>query len=246
MKQDKTAEIEQGERIAEYADRLWGWDTPAGRLRAERRAELLVREGRIEKGTDLLELGCGTGVFSLMLAETGANITAVDISSDLLEKAKQKSSFGNIRFELADAEDLPFDKDSFDVIAGCTVLHHLELEPVLRQIKRVLRPNGKIVFAEPNMLNPQLLIQKNIPFIKRLMGDTPTETAFFKWVLHKQLKKYGFCDISVVPFDFLHPWTPSMAIPMVKRLGFWLESLPLMKEIAGSQLISATLKQPEA
>jgi hypothetical protein len=71
------------------------------------------------------------------------------------------------------------------------------------------------------------------------MGDTPDETAFFRWKLKKFLKDRGFADIQVEPFDFLHPWVPKRMIEGVDRFGRFLERIPLIREIAGSLKIYA-------
>jgi hypothetical protein len=52
----------------------------------------------------------------------------------------------------------------------------------------------------------------------------------------------GFTDISIVPFDFLHPWTPPLMIPVVNMIGRIAEKIPLVKEIAGSLIINAFVK----
>jgi len=113
------------------------------------------------------------------------------------------------------------------------------MDPAFKEIGRTLKKGGVIAFCEPNMVNPQLALQKNIPFIKRLMGDTPDETAFFRWRLKKFLKDRGFTDISVEPFDFLHPWVPKKMIGVVDRFGRFLERVPGLREIAGSLQIFA-------
>lgn len=89
------------------------------------------------------------------------------------------------------------------------------------------------------MLNPQILIQKNIKFFKRIMGDSPDETAFIKWKLETDLINCGFKDVKIKTFDFLHPLTPTKLIKSIDRLGRVLEKTPLINEIAGSLLILA-------
>jgi len=96
-----------------------------------------------------------------------------------------------------------------------------------------------MVFAEPNMINPQILLQKNIPFIKERLGDSPDETAIVRWSFKKLLKKHGFTEVHIFPYDFLHPYTPTPLIPVVNGLGKLFEKLPLTREIAGSVIISA-------
>jgi hypothetical protein len=62
--------------------------------------------------------------------------------------------------------------------------------------------------SAPNMLNPQIAIQKNVSWVKRKLGDSPDETAFFHWPLQRLLERTGFRDVRIDPFDFLHPKTP--------------------------------------
>ena len=50
------------------------------------------------------------------------------------------------------------------------------------------------------MLNPQIAIQKNIPWIKRKLGDSPDETAFFRWPLRRLLEQTGYRDVRIDPF----------------------------------------------
>lgn len=94
------------------------------------------------------------------------------------------------------------------------------------------------------MMNPHVALQKNVPFLKRLSGDTPSETAFFKRPLHKAVAAAGFEDVEVKPFDFLYPWLPDFLVAPADIVGKRLERIPLLKEISGSLIIHA--KKPIA
>ena len=94
-----------------------------------------------------------------------------------------------------------------------------------------------MVFAEPNMLNPQIFIQKNVPFIKRMLGDSPDETAVLRWKLEKQMKNLGFRNVKIFPYDFLHPATPTFMIGLVDYMSRIFERIPFLREIAGSVII---------
>ena len=109
----------------------------------------------------------------------------------------------------------------------------------VREIYRVSKRGGTIYFTEPNMLNPQIAIQKNVPWVKRKLGDSPDETAFFRWPLRRLLEGTGFCDVRIKPFDFLHPKTPSPVVNQLNALGRFLENVPVMSEFAGSLYIRA-------
>jgi 2-polyprenyl-3-methyl-5-hydroxy-6-metoxy-1,4-benzoquinol methylase len=228
-------EIVHGERLAQRDPELvWGWKTPAGRLRAIRRAELISSGARLGPGVLALEIGCGTGLFTEMFGQTGAQIVALDISAELLEKARSrgippnKVQFLEKRFEDSDIGG------PFDAVIGSSVLHHLDLEVALERIFDLLKPGGVMSFAEPNMLNPQILIQKNVPWIKKRFGDSPNETAFVRWRIRSLLLRAGFEKVEVTPFDWLHPATPVALMRTVRSLGGILERIPVMCEFAGS------------
>lgn len=237
MSQRLANEIEHGKRlIAEGAENIWNWSSPAGQVRAERRAKYFVETARINSKDSVLEIGCGTGLFTRKVyALTKAHITATDLSGDLIEQARLKFPEG--KFLIDDAMNMQFKHDSFDVVFGSSVLHHLDLSRSLTEIYRVLKTGGRMVFAEPNMLNPQIFIQKNIPYIKKMLGDSPDETAIVRWKFSRLMKDTGFKNISIFPYDFLHPVVPSPLIAWVNGIGKMIEKIPVLKEIAGSVII---------
>lgn len=229
-------EVEHGKKIKEEAEKVWGWDSKAGKLRAERRAGFYTNLGKIDNKSVALDLGCGTGLFTdKVFRATQAQITGIDISEDLLSQARERQP--QVTFKIEDAMNMSFPDNHFDVVFGSSVLHHLEMDKAIREIFRVLKPGGRMIFAEPNMLNPQILVQKNVPFIKRWLGDSPDETAIVRWNFSAMMKKTGYINTRVKPYDFLHPYTPSFFIPVVKAIGSLAEHIPVLKEIAGSVII---------
>lgn len=241
MKADRILnEVQHGRKIASNAVNIWGWGTPAGKVRADRRASYFIRHGDITAGKKVLEIGCGTGEFTKRIAQTGADITAIDISPDLLEIARKTIPNATVGFHIQNVEKLDFEDGSFDVVIGSSILHHLNLNPALKEIYRVLKIRGGVVFTEPNMLNPQIWLERNIPIIRKLTNNSSDETAFVRWRLKKELKNLGFNNVSIRPFDFLHPFTPSMLIPFISNIGNFVEKIPYAREIAGSLLIYAS------
>jgi SAM-dependent methyltransferase len=223
------------------ADAVWGWQTPAGQRRAHRRANLFRYHARLDAASVVLEIGCGTGEFTQRIAGQVAELWATDLSPELLARARdrvQRAQPGvRVEFAIQDAMDLTLPTARFDAVYGCSVLHHLEARGALREIHRVLKPGGWCVFSEPNMLNPQIAVQKNVQFVKRRLGDTPNETAFFRWPLQRMLADAGFRQISIQPFDFLHPLTPTSWLGVIGRIGEFLERIPVIREISGSLLL---------
>ncbi|HET9592834.1 MAG TPA: class I SAM-dependent methyltransferase, partial [Solirubrobacterales bacterium] len=106
---------------------------------------------------DALEIGSGTGYFSLNLVQLGVieRLTATDISPGMLERlAGTAEALGleDVTTVVTEAETLPFEDESFDLVLGHAVLHHIpDLDKAFAEFRRVLRPGGMIAFAgEPS------------------------------------------------------------------------------------------------
>jgi ubiquinone/menaquinone biosynthesis C-methylase UbiE len=231
-------EIAHGKKISDNAESIWRWTTPTGRIRSQRRAGYFIELGKINPASHVLEIGCGTGIFTKMIYDaTKASVIAIDISHDLLDQAKTK--IPGVEFRIEDAMKMSFNENTFDCVFGSSIIHHLDLEKASEEIFRVLKSGGRIVFAEPNMLNPHIFIQKNVPFVKRMVGDTCDEKAIVRWKYQSLLKKIGFRKVEIFPYDFLYPLIPEFMIPFVNSAGKIFEKIPLVKEIAGSVIIYA-------
>ncbi len=218
----------------------WGTMTKAGQLRLDERAALAIRHGNLVSGMVALEPGAGNGEFTRRLAVSGAHIIGVEISSRQVALASERlKEFPNARVIEGNISHLDFESGSFDAIVGNAVLHHFDLDAALPEMRRVLKPGGRLFFSEPNMLNPQIALEKNIKWVGRALQNSPDETAFFRWHVKSILQRCGFKDIQVVPFDFLHPGTPEPLIAFAQRAGRLLSRIPLIREVAGSLQIIA-------
>ena len=236
-------EIEFGKTISLKAEDVWGWNSVAGKLRATRRADYLVSYGKFTSDDKLLEIGCGTGVFTeKVFKKTKASITAIDISEELLDQARSK--LPAVEFRVADAMRTEMPAGSFDGIYGSSVVHHLDVDSAIGEMYRLLNPGGRMVFAEPNIFNPQIFIERNVGFVKDWLGVTRDEVAINRWRMRKRMKSIGFVNCIVFPYDFLHPYTPEFMIGFVRGMGAVVEKIPILKEIAGSVIIYA--KKPES
>jgi len=231
-------EIEHGARIAARAEEIWNWSGPAGKRRWRRRVEMLT--SRIPEGARVLEIGCGTGLFAHELSQGKFTTFSIDVSIDLARRAKERCSASpSICFSLQNAYDAALKPGTIGVIVGMSVLHHLDIDKALGEFRRLLVPGGLLLFSEPNMLNPVIMVQKNVPWVKRRAGDSPDETAFLRWSLSRKLRRAGFDVEAVEPFDFLHPSTPEPLVRVVDRLSRFLERMPGVREIAGSLFVVA-------
>ncbi|HEY2005209.1 MAG TPA: class I SAM-dependent methyltransferase [Solirubrobacteraceae bacterium] len=171
---------------AETYDSKWGIDFgPVGQQQVlGKLRKLLGRE--LDDGYDRsLEIGAGTGYFSLNLLQAGVvgEATCTDISPGMVDTLRGNAErLGlTVRAARADAESLPFADGSFDLVLGHAVLHHLpNLRRAFAEFHRVLRPGGRIVFAgEPSRVGDRIaLIPKRgawrlSPAWRRLMRAAP-------------------------------------------------------------------------
>jgi 2-polyprenyl-3-methyl-5-hydroxy-6-metoxy-1,4-benzoquinol methylase len=119
----------------------------------------LVREQMMEaKGARVLEVACGRGGFVLEMAQTGARVTGCDFSLAALQvgKSKRKESTdpGSTWFVQGDAQKLPFADDTFDLLVSCETIEHVpDVRAALREMWRVVRPQGKLFLTTPNYAN---------------------------------------------------------------------------------------------
>jgi SAM-dependent methyltransferase len=132
-----------------------------------------------------LEIGAGTGYFSLnlLLAGVVGEAVATDISPGMLRTLERSADELGVAIETVacEAESLPFDDDSFDLVFGHAVLHHLpDLDAAFREFRRVLRPGGVVAFCgEPSRYGDRIAAWPKrganavAPLWRALMGAAP-------------------------------------------------------------------------
>src|SRR5689334_6543397 len=160
--QIKDANVRYHDVAAREYDSKWGID-----FGEEARRQVL---GKLHKalGEDLtpvgpaLEIGAGTGYFTLNLLRAGliGEATASDISQGMLDALAHSAERLGLEVETvrAEAESLPFEDESFDLVFGHAVLHHLpDLDASFAELYRVLKPGGRIAFCgEPSRYGDKL------------------------------------------------------------------------------------------
>ncbi len=146
---------------------------------------------------EILDYGCGIGHNVNIISKFNpSKIVGMDISEISIEKAKNNSGNDNIKFVSDNCENSSFDSNSFDLIYGSGILHHLKLEKALEEINRLLKQNGKIVFMEPLGTNPFINLYRNLTPKARSPDEHPLKDKDFehikKYFKNLQLKFYGF------------------------------------------------------
>lgn len=110
-----------------------------------------------------LEIGCGTGAFSRRLAGRAQHVTAIDLSSEMIRVARNRSSrFANIRFEVADLMTYDCADAQFDCVATIATLHHLPTQEALVKVKHVLTPGGTLLVLDLYEPERDLLTAKGL------------------------------------------------------------------------------------
>jgi ubiquinone/menaquinone biosynthesis C-methylase UbiE len=116
----------------------------------ERDAEVFYRRLGIAPGSRLLDVGCGAGQLALIAARAGAKVTGCDISTNWLEKARERAAAEglSVNFEEGDAEELPYADGQFDAVVSLIgAMFAPRPELVAAELKRVCRPGGTIAMA---------------------------------------------------------------------------------------------------
>jgi SAM-dependent methyltransferase len=115
-------------------------------------------------GARVLEYGVGTSSDAFMLAEHGALVTGIDISETAVAVAERESISRGLRinFQVMNAEETAFEDQSFDVVCGTGILHHLDLRKAIPEIRRLLRQGGFAVFIEPMGHNPLINVFRHM------------------------------------------------------------------------------------
>ena len=148
---------------AEDYDAKWGIDFGlTGQAQVRAKLAKALGEPRLSSFGDALEIGSGTGYFSLNLLQLGVieRLTATDISAGMLSRLAGTAAGLGLEVEtvVTEAERLPFADQSYDLVFGHAVLHHIpDLRRALAEFHRVLRPGGLLAFAgEPSRYGDRL------------------------------------------------------------------------------------------
>ena len=143
----------------------------------QRWRERAVELARVAPGSRALDVATGTGDLAVALRAAGAEVVGCDFSEEMLERARQKEP--SVRFEWADALNLPYEDNSFDAATvGFGARNFSDLPRGLAEMARVVRPGGRVVVLE--ITNPQkpplstffsVWFDRLVPALGRLAGD---------------------------------------------------------------------------
>jgi 2-polyprenyl-3-methyl-5-hydroxy-6-metoxy-1,4-benzoquinol methylase len=156
-------------------------------------------------GKVLLDVGCGDGQNSVMLALMGAQVTGIDVSPGAIALARRRAEVNGVsdrvRFLCAPVERADLPERSFDIVWGEGILHHVldDLDLVLRHLARCAKREGLLIFSEPINLSPMLRrIRQSVPI---RTDATPGERPMLKNEL--DLVRRHVPDLVMRPYSLL-------------------------------------------
>jgi 2-polyprenyl-3-methyl-5-hydroxy-6-metoxy-1,4-benzoquinol methylase len=225
-------------------------DALATKIRKERRCDYIIdqMDNKNLTNKNILEIGCGTGEgLKYIFDKTGSNCLGIDLSEKFVSIANKNYKNLNLNFKVADFNKQDFfllenKSYKFDYVIGNGILHHLyyNLDNSLINLRKLLKPEGKIIFIEPNIFNPYVALIFKIPFLRKKTFLEPDEMAFSANYIRKKLLATNFIICKIETKDFLLPNTPDLLINPIIKLGNLLENTPI-KYIAQSIFISAKI-----
>jgi SAM-dependent methyltransferase len=140
-------------------------------------AARLIKHAKIAAGQRVLDVACGTGVVAITAARAGARVSGLDLTPQLLERARENARLATVEIDLreGDAEQLPFDEAVFDVVLS-QFGHMFAPRPdvALNEMLRVLKPGGTIAFST---WPPELFVGRTFALIARYAPPPPPGVA---------------------------------------------------------------------
>ena len=196
------------------------------------------------KDSILLDYGCGVGpTIDRILNFNPKKIIGIDISDVSISKAKKKFKDIDAKVELLvdNCESTKFKKNSFDIVYGLGILHHLQTNKCISEISRVLKHNGVLLFIEPLGTNPFINLYRRLTPKSRSKDEHPLTKKDFKIIKENfnevKLKYYGF--LTLIFFPFYSSSTNSSFFKILIFLDQLLFKVKFFKLFAWSVLIIA-------
>ena len=196
------------------------------------------------KNAEILDYGCGAGDTIEEVAKYNPKkITGIDISEVSINKAKDRAKkLGiNVEYKVDNCEKTKFNNNSFDVVYGSGILHHLKIDQCLNEIHRLLKPNGSLLFIEPLGTNPLINLYRKFTPNSRSKDEHPFTKKDLNYINDKfiktKIKYYGF--LTLIFFPFYKSPNCSFVFKVLATLDQCLFKFNFFRLLAWSILITA-------
>ena len=194
--------------------------------------------------SEILDYGCGIGQSLQKVVEfKSKKITGIDISEVSIKKAKKviQNLNANVELMVDNCERTSFKDNTFDIIYGTGILHHLNMSLCLNEIYRILKPKGKFLFVEPLGTNPLINLYRKFTPNSRSKDEHPFVDKDFNLIKEKfkiiDIKYYGFFTLLFFPF-YSSPEN-SVIFRFLKNIDQFLFKMNIFKKLAWSTMITA-------
>lgn len=187
----------------------------------------------LARGKDVLEYGCGYTRNFLTLAPVVKSLQAIDISDTAIQRLKSENVNDNVSLHVMDAMNMSFPDNSFDLVFGSGIIHHLETEISAREVARVLRPGGRAVFWEPLGLNPLINMYRRLTPEARTPDEHPLVPKDFSIIskyLELEIRYYGLSTLAAVPLR--NRKSGRVFLNLARRVDNKLVALPGVRNLA--------------
>jgi len=190
--------------------------------------------GPLLNGGEGLDVGCGTGLLMQALTPYG-RVVGVDASEGMLRVLREGRRGEAHR---AEADDLPFADNRFDVAFSVALLHHL-IEPglverAIGEMVRVTRPGGKILICDHNPLNPYWPV-----IMRRAPQDTGDERLVPLKRIESALQRHGARIQRSFQSGFTPDFVPRFLMPLMRLVEVFVERTPLLKRLCAHNIVIA-------
>lgn len=195
------------------------------------------------KGKKLLEYGCGSGIGSKRWMELGAEVTGIDISPEGIKAAQGAIANTDYKaeFYVMNAEDMKFDDNKFDIIIGTAIIHHLNLSNSYKELCRVLKKDGCVVFREPLGQNPLINLYRALTPQIRTRDEHPLmmkDIELLKEYFHSvETEFFSLFTLIVVPCRNMSFYDKLCGF--LRKLDVAIFRIPFMRKFAWFVLIHA-------
>jgi SAM-dependent methyltransferase len=193
LREDHASWLERSRAAWDARAARWHARAEANALAADRGAELdrIWDALRLSREARLLDAGCASGQWAVAFAERGARVTGIDLSPEMIHRARALASARDLEIEwrTGDVTRLADPLAVFDAIHARALLQFVpDVPAALRELRRVLRPGGRLLASVPGALSPIY----RASWMRHLPGGDPGINYLLPWELENLLLEYGW------------------------------------------------------
>ena len=196
------------------------------------------------KNKIVLDYGCGAGNFSQKIATSNPlKLFGIDISEVSINKAKEIAKNLNLKIDYSvdNCERTKFKAETFDLVFGSGILHHLNLEKSVDEINRILKNNGEMIFLEPLGTNPLINFYRKLTPNSRSSDEHPFLKKDFDFICslfnEVTIRYYGF--FTLIFFLLYRNPKKSLIFKIISNLDHYFFKIKYFRNFAWSVMIVA-------